>query len=288
LGLLQDPIASLKQSRWYLNNKDIETFPGAFELAAGNLCRQILEQILFILCFFSTMPNNKYMKLNRSLKTPYQMYGELKKIKPDTNKTYFEVARNRGDRIRKFAVRPRTLDKWRKTLNESSHFSTKHRKLDEVALGEFIDYANTMLDEKDGFLVVAALNEIFSKGRVRATLGNDTENTPGIMVQSVVEIKDINMTPEGGIALTGPAHNFHVVSSTEVPRGRWPNVPVIVQHSVGISIGIQFVRKDGNPVNINSTSGLLNSFSSSTEETERLIKRLKKIGLTIVPKEQSA
>lgn len=288
MGLLQDPIASLKQSQWYLNNKDLETFPGSFELAAGNLCRQILEQILFILCFFSTMPSNKYIKQDRSLKTPYQMYEQLKKIKPNSNKTYLEVARNRGDRIRKFAVRPRTLDKWRKILNESSHFSTKHRKLNEVALGEFIEYASAMLDEKDGHLVVVILNEIFSKGRVKATLGNDTENTPGIMVQSAVEIKDINMTPEGGITLTGPAHNFHVLSSTEVPRGRWPNVPVIVQHSVGISIGIQFVRKDGSPVDISSTSGLLNSFSSSTEETKRLIRRLKRIGLTIVPKEQSA
>ena len=63
------------------------------------------------------------------------------------------------------------------------------------------------------------------------------------MFQSVVEIKDINRTPEGTIALKGPSHKMHVVSSTEVPRGRWPNAPVVVQHAVGISIGMQFVKK---------------------------------------------
>ena len=99
------------------------------------------------------------------------------------------------------------------------------------------------------------------------------------MVQSVVDIKNICRTPEGRITLTGPSHNMFVASSTEVPRGRWPNSPVIVQHSVGISIGMQFVKKDRSPVNISNTDAILNSFSSSPEETERLIRRLKKIGL---------
>ena len=286
MGLLQDPVASLDQARWYLNNKNLEKFPGAFELAAGNLCRQTLEQILFILCFFSTMPRNKYIKQDRTLRAAWHLYDQLKKTKPNTNKTYFKIARTRGILIRKFATKPRTLDKWRNILNESSHFSTKHRRLDEVILGEFIEYANSLFDAKDKYLVVAALNEIFSKGRVRATLGNDAENTPGIMVQSVVDIKNINRTSEGGITLTGPSHNLFVASSTEVPRGRWPNSPVIVQHSAGISIGMQFVKKDRSPVNISSTEALLNSFSSSPEETKRLIRRLKKIGFTIVPKEQ--
>ena len=145
MGLLQDPVASLNQARWYLNNKNLEKFPGAFELASGNLCRQTLEQILFILCFFSTMPRNKYIKQDRTLRTAWHLYDQLKKTKPSNNKTYFEIARSRGARIRKFATKPRTLDKWRKILNESSHFSTKHRKLDEIILGEFIDYANTSL-----------------------------------------------------------------------------------------------------------------------------------------------
>lgn len=288
MGLLQDPVASLDQARWYLNNKDLEKFPGAFELAAGNLCRQTLEQMLFILCFFSTMPKNKFIKQDRTLKTAWNLYDQLKKTKPNTNKTYFQIARTRGDRIRKFATKPRTLDKWRKLLNESSHFSTKHRKLDESVLGEFIDYANTIFDEKDKYLIVAALNEIFSKGRVRAILGNDEENTPGILIQSVVGIKDINRTSEGGITLTGPSHNLHVLSSTEVPRGRWPNAPVLVQHSVGISLNFQLVKKDRNPVNISSTEALLNSFSSTPVETRRLIRRLKKIGFNVVADEQNA
>ena len=78
MGLLQDPVSSLDQARWYLSNKQFEKFPGAFELAAGNLCRQILEQILFILCFFSTMPKNKFIKPDRKLKTAWNLYEQLK------------------------------------------------------------------------------------------------------------------------------------------------------------------------------------------------------------------
>ncbi|MCD2453522.1 hypothetical protein GO003_024390 [Methylicorpusculum oleiharenae] len=285
MGLLQDPVASLDQARWYLNNKHLERFPGAFELAAGNLCRQTLEQIFFILCFFSTMPKNKYINQDRKLKTAWHLYDQLKKAKPNTNTTFLEFARTRCVRIRKFATKPRTLNKWRNILNESSHFSTKHRKLDEALLGEFIDFASALFDSKDKYLIVAALNEIFSKGRVRATLGNDPENTPGIMLQSVVDIKHINRTPEGSITLTGPSHKFFVISSTEVPRGRWPNIPVVVQHSVGISFGLQFVKKDRSPVNISSTEAMLSCFSSTPEETTRLVRRLKKLGFNAVQKE---
>ena len=156
MGLLQDPVASLEQARWYLDNRDLEKFPGAFELAAGNLCRQTLEQILFILCFFSTMPKNKYIKNDRTLKTAWSLYDQLKKTKSGTSKTYFKIARSRGTRIQKFATQPRTLDKWRKLLNESSHYSAKHRNLDEVVLGDFIEYANTLFDEKDKYLICGA------------------------------------------------------------------------------------------------------------------------------------
>ena len=60
MSLLQHPLRALDQVEWYLDSPDKEQFPGAFLLAAGNLARQVLEQVLFILAFYSGMPRNKF------------------------------------------------------------------------------------------------------------------------------------------------------------------------------------------------------------------------------------
>ncbi|MEJ1463350.1 MAG: hypothetical protein RPU15_08745 [Candidatus Sedimenticola sp. (ex Thyasira tokunagai)] len=284
MGLLQDPVASLEQASWYLENKHLEIFPGAFELAAGNLCRQTLEQVLFILCFYSSMPINRYLKPDRTLRVAGHLLEQLKKCKENSNKTYYEIARARGNRIRKFAKQPRTLNKWRRILNESSHFSTKFRKINDSILESFINLAKTWFDDKDKYLIVGALNEIFSGGRVWATLNTDADNTPGICCQAVVNANNLERTPDGGLALRGPGHPFLVISSTDIPRGRWPRVPVLVQHSVGISLGIQFVNKHKNPVNISSTAGIIESFSSTVGERRYLSQCLNRLGMKITYK----
>jgi len=281
MGLLQDPSAALDQAQWYLENRDKEKFPGAFELAAGNLCRQTVEQILFILCFYSSMPKNKYMKTSRQLKTPWNLYEELKKTKPDSNKKYIELARIRGPRIRKFATKPRTLNKWRKTLNESAHFSIKNRCLDGSALHEFIAFGRQLFDNKDRYLIVAAINDIFSSGRFRAVLSGDEDNTPGILIRSLVSINNIKRTDSGGITLIGPDQNFHVISSTEIPRGPWPIVPVMIQNAGGMAIIMQFVKKDGAAINIANTENLLNCFATTAEEARRLKRHLSKLGFNV-------
>jgi len=45
MSILQDPISALAQAEWYLDHSDQELFPGAFEIAAGNICRQTLEKL---------------------------------------------------------------------------------------------------------------------------------------------------------------------------------------------------------------------------------------------------
>ncbi len=282
MGLLQDPVASLEQAGWYLENKHLEKFPGAFELAAGNLCRQTLEQVLFILCFYSTMPTDNYLrKRDRTLHVAGHLLIQLKKTETDSNKTYLEIARNRGDRIRKFARKPRTLDKWLRVLNEPSHFSIKFRKTDEHLLMKFINLAKTWFDNKDKHLIVCALNEIFSRGRVWATLRNDPDNTPEICQQVVVSANNLERTQDGGLALRGPKKPCLVISSTEIPRGRWPRVPVVVQHSVGISFVMEFVNKHKKPINISSMTGLIESFSSTVGEKRYLSQCLRKLGIKI-------
>lgn len=123
MGLLQDPVKAIEQAEWYLDNANLEKFPGAFELAAGNICRQTLEQILFILCFFSNMPSNRYFKTNkRILRTGGEMLEALNKVDTTSGKKYWEMSRKRGPRIQKFARYPRSLKVWLKLLNEPSLF----------------------------------------------------------------------------------------------------------------------------------------------------------------------
>jgi hypothetical protein len=64
---------------------------------------------------------------------------------------------------------------------EPSHYSTRFRCVDEQSLRSFLQITRQWFDEKDGYLLVAALNEIRSGGRIIATLGNDTVNTPEYM-----------------------------------------------------------------------------------------------------------
>ena len=69
MSLLQSPQSALDQIEWYLDNRIQELFPGAYLLAAGNLSRQTLEQILFILAFYSGLPKTKYLKGGSQLRT---------------------------------------------------------------------------------------------------------------------------------------------------------------------------------------------------------------------------
>jgi hypothetical protein len=62
MGLLQDSKRTLAQINWYLGHTHLEQFPGAFEIAAGNLSRQLLEQVLFILCFFAGVPRRSFLR----------------------------------------------------------------------------------------------------------------------------------------------------------------------------------------------------------------------------------
>src|SRR5438876_974874 len=106
MSLLQSPVAALAQIEWYLDNRQLEKFPGAFLLSAGNLCRQVVEQILFILAFYSRMPKEKYMKANFRLKMAGEILSALRDTCPGSNKNYFAAARQQGSRIRKFARFP--------------------------------------------------------------------------------------------------------------------------------------------------------------------------------------
>lgn len=103
MSLLQHPLKALDQVEWYLDNQDKELFPGAFLLSAGNLGRQILEQVLFILAFYSGMPRHKYLKSSGEQRAADTIFKNLQKIDPVSQVSYLAQSRLTGSRIKKFA-----------------------------------------------------------------------------------------------------------------------------------------------------------------------------------------
>jgi len=281
MGLLQEPRKALEQVEWYLDHRENEKFPGALELAAGNLCRQVLEQILFILCFFSRMPKERYFRKDHTLRTAGQLIRKLDECEQTNGKTYWAAARRRGPRIRKFARYPRVLKAWQRELNEPSHFSAKFRKIDEAWLRSFVQRVSTWFDEQDKYLVVAAANELLSNGRIQATLSTDPTNTPGVSSRVIITPSNLVQDGRGSIALCSPRLAIRIISGSEIPRGAWPRKIVLVRHCVGMRIGAKLVTKHGDPINVSDMGEVLHSLAKTSGQKAALTRRLRRLGFEI-------
>ncbi len=285
MSLLQNPIKVIDQIGWYIENQPLERFPGAFLIAAGNLSRQLLEQILFILAFYSGMPNEMYMKDNLQLKTAYVVLNALKKSHPTHKLTYLELAKRRGSRIHKFSQNPSSLDKWREEFNEPSHYRNPAARsiMRENHILNFIQQMRNLFDELDSHLITAAVNELCSGRNIKAILVDDKNNTPGVQIDLIVTPKDLKLTDKG-IELVSPPIPMQVIpDDKEVPL-TWTNKIVLVQHSVGMIIHGRFITKSGNPVNLSSSKTVLDSFTSTPEELNQLNRRLRELGCLVVKK----
>ncbi len=270
---------ALDQIEWYLSNRQEELFPGAFFIAAGNLARQVLEQVLFILAFYGGVPKNRYLRRDGRLKTANDILRELRRTNPATGKTYIEHARRRGLRLKKFARWPRSLDRWRRIFNEPSHFrnAAAGAQTKEKDIREFVHRLRRILDSRDPHLITAAVNELRSGGKVRAVVGASPECTPGI--QTDVLIMPNNLVREDGrLSLRSGRSPIRVVPATHDVPDRWPKIPVLVQHSAGISIGTRFITEDGRPVDLRSMQTILASLGKTEQQRKRLRRWLRKLG----------
>lgn len=276
MSLLQNPLKALAQIDWYLDNQNMESFPGAFVNAAGNLSRQVLEQILFILAFYSGMPSSKYMKTNRQLRTAGSIINSLRQVNSTSGRTYFEEARQRGSRIRKFARYPRSLDKWRNELNELSHFRNPatQRRIHEKHIRDFSKQMQMLFDDLDPYLITAAVNEILSKGRVRAILADDALNTPGAAVDIVVSPKHITVD-NGSLALLSPNYPIHILPDDEEVPLRWSKAVIILQHSVGMKFQGRLITEKGELIDPSSLDSMLRSFARTDDERNKLQRHLR-------------
>ena len=282
MGLLQDPVQALDQVEWYLDHPELEKFPGAFELAGGALCRQTLEQALFLLCFFSGMPRTKFLRADRTLQVAGRLVRALGERDSDSGRVYFELARCRGPRIGKLARWPRSLARWQRLLNEPAHFSTRNRDMDEATLRGFVRFARTLFDGDDKYALVAAINEIYSGGIYTAVLSSDDRNMPGLYRRIVVGPSAIQLDANGQLSFKTPAFPLRIISATDVPRGPWPRgAAVIVQHTVGMSIGGQLVTRRGDPIDLTSLATTIASFARNPGQRRYIRAHFRKLGLRI-------
>jgi hypothetical protein len=118
----------------------------------------------------------------------------------------------------------------------------------------------------DKYTIVAAINEIFSNG-YQAVLGDGPQNMPGITRTIIVGPGAIKRGEDGNLGFKTRSFPIRIISATEVPRGRWPRgAAVIVQHTVGMSIGGRLVTKRGDPVDLTSLASVIASFPNPRGE----------------------
>jgi hypothetical protein len=154
--------------------------------------------------------------------------------------------------------------------------------MDSAWIRDFEETARQWFDDLDGYLVVAAVNEFLSRREIVATLANDAANTPGIAVRLVVTAHNLTSDGKGGLSMTTPSFPIEVLSSTDIPRGPWPRAIVIVQGTERMTLGTQFVTRDGDPVNLSTMGTLLASLGKTDGQRRYLRARLRKLGFEVV------
>lgn len=282
MSLLQDPKKVLEQIEWYVQNKELEKFSGAFIMSAGNLCRQLVEQILFIISFYGELPKEKYIKNDDKIKTPFEIIKSLKEIDSQDNTTYIDKAIRRGKRIEKFAVKLSNFDNWRKLFNEPSHFRnpirTKHYGEDDIT--KFINMMKEIIDDKDCHLLTAAINEMKSGGKIKATLSNDDDNTPAISMEIILTPKDIIVENKSLSIKYNKIKYFVVPDDKEIPY-KIIKEPILIQHSKEIMLEYRVFNKHRKPIDLTNFQTTLNGICSTKEDCIELKKHLKKYGVFV-------
>lgn len=289
MSLLQHPLRSLNQIEWYMDSRDKELFPGAFLLAAGNLGRQLLEQIVFILAFYSGMLRGKYLKTSNHLRSLDSVVKALGETDPRTGCSYLELAAGRGSRIRKFTRLADSFDRWRRLFNEPSHFANPaaSRRTKELSMRRFARRLQGVVEEVDGFLITAAVNEIRSGGFIKAVLGSEPGNIPGVEYTVVVTPNMIDYK-EGQFSMLWPEVPIQVVSKSQEVPYRWRKRIVVVEHSHGMALQFRAVTRTGKPLNMSNFQSVIDTFANDSQDRKQLIRRMKSFGLRLELREQTA
>lgn len=251
-------------------------------MSAGNLCRQLVEQILFIISFYGELPKEKYIKNDDKIKTPFEIIKSLKEIDLQDNATYIDKAIRKGKRIEKFAVKLSNLDNWRKLFNEPSHFRNPMRTKNygEGDITKFINMMKEIIDDKDCHLLTAAINEMKSGGKIKATLINDDDNTLAITMEIILTPKDIIMKNKLLSIKYDKIKYFVVPDDKEIPH-KIINEPILIQNSKDIKFEYKVFNKHRRLIDLTNFQTTLNGICSTKEDCMELKKHLKKYGVLV-------
>lgn len=280
MSLIQDPLRALRQVRWYLANGQLEKMPTAFALAAGNLLRQLVEQCLFVLAFYGGLPRNRYIRSNGTLRTAGQILNEL--CSERAGRTYLQIARVLHPCLRRVGQRPATLKRWVDCLNDPSHFANpaQSRRTQEADLGLLASELEAVVDASLFHLVIAASNELRTRGRLRAVLGKGSNHTVAVEHRVTVRPKDIALEQDR-LTVKVPMPTIRVVSSESPQPLRASDGLVMVQHQTGPALQAQLVATDGKPIDLTNLESLLQSFGRTTGRRRALFARLRQLGLKV-------
>lgn len=282
MSLLQDPKKVLEQIDWYIENKELEKFPGAFFISAGNLCRQLIEQVIFIISFYGDLPKEKYITSDDKIKTPFIILNALKEKYGQSNMTYIDRAISRGKRIEKFADKINDFDNWRKLFNEPSHFRNpmRVRQMEEEHIIEFVSSMKEIIDNKDCHLLTAAINEIKSEGKIKAVLSNDKDNTPGLSFEIILGPNNVFIENKS-IKIKYNKLEYYVVPDDEEIPYKTIDKPIIIQHSEGIALNFNMINKYGDPINLTNMKTIMTDICKTREDCIELKNNLEKCGVTV-------
>lgn len=282
MSLLQRPLRALDQIEWYLDHPETEQFPGAFLLAAGNLARQLLEQVVFITAFYAGVPNARFINSRGRLRSLDVIIKELRATDPASGQPYATQAGARGPRIRKFIRLSRSFDRWRRAFNEPSHFANPAvgRKTKTESVRRFVRAMRSTLDELDEHLITAAVTEIRSKGAIKAVLGSDGVNRPGVLYTVVVSPKLLEYR-DGNFSMRFPPVPQIVVSKSQEVSHRWRNKILAIQDSGGMEVKLRIVSSSGHPINIAHFQSVVDAFVNDPRDRPVFVRRMKRFGLTV-------
>jgi hypothetical protein len=276
--IFEDPLNYLKQIKWFLDNLKFEQFPGAFVIAAGHLCRCVVEQEYLIVGALANLPANKILDTSRDRRLKPML--EIRRTfndPPSPSSSYrncWEAARARGPRAKKHADLRQRLERWAKIFNEPSHSSppTHVRSVTQADIKAFHKYMLNILDEKDKDLFIGAYNQLLSNGKYRIDFENDADNTPCIFRKLVLTLDNIEIKPDKSISIVSPKFPLQVVQRDKEPQNYDPGALIIIQNSTP-TLRWQFIDDNNKPVDLTNFGTILKSLCGrDPHKLEKLIK----------------
>jgi hypothetical protein len=281
MALTQSPVDALAQAEWYLEHQGEEVLPGAFVLAAGNLTRQVLEQILFVLCFYGGVSKGQVLRRDGTMHTAGRLIRELERVPDGDSMSRISVARRRHPLLASYGRPIPTLKKWVRLLNEPSHFANPlggRRTSVQVLSSLLLSLRALPIPELHG-LIVAAVTEWRSNGRFRVRL---SERSPFVTVESTIVVRPKHLVVrDGELVLAAPAQRLNITRGPGGIRlgGRKKAIMVLGQSAP--ALGVQLVATDGKPLDLTSMKTILESMARSPARRQALTNRLRRLGFSI-------